>query len=258
VRYDQPMCTILIGLGTDARWPLVIAANRDEFLHRRSAPPRVLLDHPRVVGGLDLVAGGTWMGVTPAGFFAGLTNQPHLPGRTAPRSRGEVVLEVLRLGSEARAWLAALPTAEFQPFNLVFGTADGLTVAYARPGEPTWFEEVPPGFHVLPNDTLNSPRFPKVERARALTDGHLESMTLALHDEWTPPDLPPRPPHLDGATHAAVHRLRVRTPVYGTVSATLLALEPGRVVRYAFAAGDGPFAEVTDRVYEAAPMLGDP
>ncbi len=243
------MCTILLGLGTDPRWPLVIAANRDEFLHRRSTAPQVLSEAPRVVGGRDLEAGGTWMGVTPAGFFAGLTNQPHVPGPAAERSRGEVVLEVLRRGEAAHVWLMALPTAAFRPFNLVFGTAAGLTVAYGRPDRPVWFEPVPPGFHVLPNDVLDSAHFPKVERARALTEGVLESMAAALEDQVTPAELPPRPPHLDAATHAAVHRLRVRTPTYGTVSSTLLALEPDRVVRYAFALADHPFADVLEQVY---------
>ncbi|MCA9525534.1 MAG: NRDE family protein [Myxococcales bacterium] len=231
------MCTFLVGRGTDPRWPLVIAANRDEFYGRRSTGPQVLVDAPRVVGGRDLVAGGTWLGVRPDGFFAGLTNEPRPPGPAAARSRGEVVLEVLRRGADARAWLEALDPADFLPFNLLFGDAAALSVAYGRPGEAMAFAAVPPGFHVLPNGVLDTPTFPKVARAQALVDGTLESLEAALADAQTPTGLPPPPPHLPADVFAAVHRLCVRTPLYGTVSASSVALVPGGVARYRYAPG---------------------
>ncbi|MEZ4470194.1 MAG: NRDE family protein [bacterium] len=242
------MCTFLVGRGTDPRWPLVIAANRDEFYGRRSTGPEVLIDSPRVVGGRDLEAGGTWLGVRPDGFFAGLTNQPRPPGPAAARSRGEVVLEVLRLGAPgARAWLEALEPADFLPFNLLFGDAAALFVAYGRPGSVTRFEEVPAGFHVLPNGELDTPLFPKVARARALVDGTLESLEAALADGHTPSDLPAPPPHLSADVFAAVHRLCVRTFAYGTVSATSVALVPGGVARYHFAPGAPDEVSFLDR-----------
>jgi len=256
------MCTLLIGLQTDPRWPLVIAANRDEFLKRPATPPMRLSEAPRVVGGRDLVAGGTWMGVTPGGFFAGVTNQARAPGPPAPQSRGSAVLHVLTLGEvEAAAqWLRGLVASDYHPFNLLFGTAEDLRVAYARPGEPVEVAAVAPGFHVLPNDILNSPRFPKVERARALTDGTWESMEAALRDTQTPAILPERPVHMPPDVYAAVHRLLVRTPVYGTVSATSVALAPGRVGHYRYAAGGpdlSPFTDFTDQVYDTPGPTGE-
>lgn len=230
------MCTILIGLGSDPRFPVVIAANRDEFYARESTPPQILHADPRIVGGRDMVQGGTWMGVTADGFFVGLTNQRTAEGAAPDRlSRGHVVLDALRLGETAavEAWLRTLHPQAYNPFNLLFGDAAGLRVAYAR--DDLHIAPVPPGFSVLPNDVIDSPAFPKVQRAKALTDGRLESMEQALADTHTP-DVPAEGDWPIDIVRA-LHRLCVQTPTYGTVSATSVALRAGGVARYAFCDG---------------------
>ncbi|MFW5921048.1 MAG: NRDE family protein, partial [Polyangiales bacterium] len=63
------MCTIVVLHHVHPRHPLIVAANRDEFYERPATPPHVLSEQPRVVGGLDRRAGGTWMGVTGGGLF---------------------------------------------------------------------------------------------------------------------------------------------------------------------------------------------
>lgn len=242
------MCTLLIGVGTDPRHPVVIAANRDEFYARRSAPPRVIqAAGPRIVGGVDLERGGTWMGVTDTGFFVGLTNQRTLAGAVQGKaSRGDIVLGALQRSDCAAitTWLSGLDGTRWNPFNLLFGDAAGLRVAYAH-GARIRIEAVPSGFSVLPNDVLDSPAFPKVQRARALVDGSLESMEAALADTHTPADVPPHGTW-PRALVEALHRLCVQTPAYGTVSATSVALRPGGVARYAFCAGrpgEAPFVD---------------
>ena len=73
---------------------LVVAANRDEFYGRPSAPPSEI--EPGVVAGRDLVAGGTWLGMNRHGLFVAVTNR-NAPVRTADaRSRGLLALEALR------------------------------------------------------------------------------------------------------------------------------------------------------------------
>lgn len=241
------MCTILIGVGTDQHAPIVIAANRDEFYARASSPPGILQARgPRIVGGRDLKAGGTWMGVTDGGFFVGLTNQRTDAGPQPDRqSRGALVMDALRHANTAsvEAMLNALDPRDFNPFNLLFGDAGGLKVAYARDAGLR-IDDVPPGFSVLPNDVIDSVDFPKVERAKALVDGSLVSMEQALSDTQTP-EVPKfgRWPH---EIVRALHRLCVQTPMYGTVSATSVALIPGGVVRYAFCdgrPGEAPFVD---------------
>jgi uncharacterized protein with NRDE domain len=246
------MCTIVALSRVRTDLPLVIAATRDEFYARPSLPPRLLAESPvRVAGGRDVSRGGTWMGLTETGFFVGLTNQramaPVAPGL---RSRGEVVLEALRTGDRerVRAYLLGLPAAEFPAFNLLYGDAAGLAVAYARP-EGVTVKDLEPGVWVLANDVLGSREFPKTKRAEALVRdslalpwGELKGVlrkTLGDRDLGAADALPPSPPEspFPEELRRELQALCVRTPLYGTVSATIAAMGPGRVEAYEFAAG---------------------
>jgi len=240
------MCSILILRHVHPELPLILAANRDELFERPTAGPQLLPGTPRIfVPGLDQVRGGTWMGVTDTGFFVGLTNQRGSQTLgVAPRSRGEVVLQTLRAGSleAAERYLDTVDPAAFLPFNLLYGDALQLRVAYARPSSGRLLrEDVPDGIHVLPNDELDSPALPKVARARLLAAEHarLPWPELALRlqellaDHHLPPDeqLPALPPGAPFSRELArqLQALCIHTPAYGTRSSALLALSPGRV-----------------------------
>ncbi len=234
------MCTLLILRHTHPEWPLILAANRDELYERPTTGPQVL-DEPRriLVPGVDRLRGGTWMGVTDRGLFVGLTNQRGtLAERPAPRSRGEVVLEALRAGSlEAiERTLDTMDPAAFLPFNLLYGDADRLRVAYARPeARQLLREDVPAGIHVLPNDVLDSPALPKVERARMLAAESAgrpwpelsRALQAVLADHALPAEEPDASASLPYARQ--LQALCIHTPAYGTRSSTLLALAPDRV-----------------------------
>src|SRR5277367_5504997 len=78
-------------------WPVIIGANRDEMLDRPAqAPARHWPDRPEVIAGRDMLAGGTWLGLSDFGVAAGILNRVGSLG-PAPgqRSRGELVLEAL-------------------------------------------------------------------------------------------------------------------------------------------------------------------
>ena len=85
------MCLILVAWRAHAEFPLLLAANRDEY-HARPAAPAAWWPTPAILAGRDLSAGGTWLGVARDGRFAALTNfrDPARPQRTAP-SRGDLV-----------------------------------------------------------------------------------------------------------------------------------------------------------------------
>ena len=68
------MCLILVAWKAHPDFPLVVAANRDEFFIRPTAPAGWWTDPPGIFAGRDLQAGGTWLGVNREGAFAGLTN----------------------------------------------------------------------------------------------------------------------------------------------------------------------------------------
>jgi uncharacterized protein with NRDE domain len=193
------MCTAVILRNVLADRPVVVAANRDEFLARAARPPEVLVAAPRVIGGRDEVKGGTWLGVSAAGGFAMVTNQRdpqgNDPGR---RSRGELVVALLASGDAAamRALVAAADARDYNPFNLLFGDAAALWVGYGRrDAAAIELAAVPDGVTVLPNDRLESSSFPKVARAHALIDGLVArpwdelraGLLTALADHERPP-----------------------------------------------------------------------
>ena len=81
------MCLVVFAWQVHADYPLVLAANRDEYFKRPAAPAHWWTDAPELLAGRDLEAGGTWMGLSRSGRLAALTNyrdpSRHLPG--APR-----------------------------------------------------------------------------------------------------------------------------------------------------------------------------
>jgi len=88
------MCVMALWLRPASDTPLVVAANRDEFRARPSAPPQAL--EKGIVGGKDLRGGGTWFGVNDRGLFVAVTNR-RAPARVeASYSRGLLALEALR------------------------------------------------------------------------------------------------------------------------------------------------------------------
>jgi uncharacterized protein with NRDE domain len=143
-----------------------------------------------------------------------------------------VVVNALRAGGiEAiERYLDTLNPADFNAFNLLYGDARALRVAYARPSQPLILRaDVPAGIHVLPNDVLDAPGLPKVERARLLAAEHVRKpwplLARALQELMADHHLPDGPPLPERPFQA----LCIHTSHYGTRSSTLLALAPERV-----------------------------
>jgi uncharacterized protein with NRDE domain len=259
------MCTLIVRQGMDEWCATVIAANRDEFYERPASGPQVLSEAPHVVGGRDERAGGTWLGFTNDGLFVGLTNQRTFqPPNPRARSRGELVIDALRTGhyDGVKEYLDGLDPREFNEFNLIYGDGTRLSAAYGRGDSPNVeFEPLGTGVHVLCNDRLDSPDFPKAEEARAEVASipsspweTLEPALISVLGDRSLPDPESLPPWPDDAPFDAevARRLQaicVETPVYGTVSSTLAAISPGRIERYAFRDGppdSAPFVDFTE------------
>jgi len=139
--------------------PLIVAANRDERYARPAVTMTTLREAgPRVLGGRDEVAGGTWLAVNEHGVVAGLTNQPSPADPDASRrSRGELPLAFAAHRSAAGAVAsvcAALDPADYNPCWLLVGDRDSLfSVGLAGGGRPA-VDRLPPGLHVLENAPL--------------------------------------------------------------------------------------------------------
>jgi uncharacterized protein with NRDE domain len=117
------MCLIAFAIGASDQWPLVIAANRDEFLDRPALPLSSWQTQTgqALISGRDLLAGGTWLGTTPAGRIAMLTNVRELNPLAASKSRGELVSKWLEGDMDAQTFMAQTDSAAYGGFNLVLG-----------------------------------------------------------------------------------------------------------------------------------------
>lgn len=158
------MCTLAIYFQAMRDCPLVIAANRDEFLERPAVDPTTLLEYPNVVGGKDLKAGGTWLGISEHGIVAGLLNRrAENGGNLNARSRGLLCLDALRrkTAREAAEFAAHERGSDYNPFNLLMVSRTEAFVAYNR-GESIEVVELKPGLHLLSNLNVNDFECPKI------------------------------------------------------------------------------------------------
>lgn len=181
------MCLVLLALDTHPDCALVLAANRDEFYDRPTAPAAFWKDAPEVLAGRDLRAGGTWLGIDRQGRLAAVTN--YRQGRretVAPRSRGHLVSDYLTSRIDARAHIARVARDDAQlynGFNLICGDARGLHYFSNRQGQA---RALGPGVYGLSNHLLDSP-WPKVTAGKdgltallSTTGGELVSSLFAL------------------------------------------------------------------------------
>lgn len=162
------MCLILFAYQAHPRYPLIVAANRDEWFRRPSAPARFWPDAPQVLGGRDLQQHGTWLGLDRFGRFAAITNfRDPASMRTDAPSRGAIVGDYLKGGAaltpEAYARQLNLERERFNGFNLLIGDAERLV--YLSNREPEW-KVLRPGNYGLSNHLLDT-EWPKVKRGKA-------------------------------------------------------------------------------------------
>ncbi len=166
------MCLILFANEANSRYRLVLAANRDEFYSRPTAPAAFWKEAPEVLAGKDLKSGGSWLGVTRTGKVAAVTNfrGPGKVWENAP-SRGNLVSSFLMSGESPITFFDKLHTQawNYNGFNLLLGNDEGLWWGSNQYEGPP--RRIAPGIHGLSNAFLDTP-WPKVEHGkRAL--GHL-------------------------------------------------------------------------------------
>ena len=243
------MCLIAFALHASSRCPLVIAANRDEFLDRPTVP-LARWKTPAgqtIVSGRDLRAGGAWFGITPGGRIAFLTNVREAGVQAAPRSRGELVTRWLESPGDADAFftrLAAEPLA-FAGFNLVVGDF-GRNQWHWVTNRPSnghqamdlHHEALGPGVYGLSNAALDSP-WPKTTRLKSVlaqslqaheTAGDLSALqtdlcqALGSRERTSAANLPAT--GISQAREEAMSSAFVEFPeyAYGTRSSTLLTV----------------------------------
>ena len=166
------MCLLVVVSRLDRDTPLVVGANRDERLDRPAVPATVLHDAaPRILGGRDEEAGGTWLAVNEHGVVAGLTNRPAPEGRDpARRSRGELPLALAMHRDAAAAvddFVTHFNPADYNPAWLLVGDRTSLFALDMTAGSRPVAEALGPGVHILENNPLHEPS-PKADNVRTL------------------------------------------------------------------------------------------
>jgi uncharacterized protein with NRDE domain len=233
------MCLLVFNYDQHPDYSLIFAGNRDEFYERPTAAADYWADAPHVLGGRDLKAGGTWMGITTSGHWAVVTNIRE-PGayREDVQSRGALVADYLRDEPDPRAYLEQVEADadRYNGFNLLLGTPSSL---YYVSNRESGIHTVEPGIHGLSNDRLDTP-WPKVQRAKRGMQARLQrneatvdSLLALLDDRRLAPDdqLP--------ETGLGKERERMLSPLfiegdrYGTRASTVLLMGRDGTVTFA-------------------------
>lgn len=159
------MCLILFAYKAHPNYPLILAANRDEFYARPTQRAHWWEEYPGIFAGKDLKAGGTWMGIHRSGRIAALTNYRDLslPQKDGP-SRGELVTNFLLDDGGTERYLASVQNVGhlYNGFNLLVGNADDL---WWYSNEAEHIKKIQPGIHGLSNHLLNT-SWPKVDKGK--------------------------------------------------------------------------------------------
>ena len=229
------MCLLVLAWQAHPRYRLVVAANRDEFHERPTAPLAKWPAPENILAGRDLRANGTWLGLDRRRHFGVITNFRELqrPRPEAP-SRGALIPHYLQGDESAAAYLGRLATEapRYSGFNLLL--TDGDSLWYASNRAAGFARPLPPGVYGLSNQFLDTP-WPKLRRVRQRFDAWLRDPVNAsasglfslLDDRKTATadeELPQTgiTPEWERVLSAPF----VLNPDYGTRCSTVLLLEP--------------------------------
>ena len=225
------MCLVFLSIQNHPRYKLIIAGNRDEFYNRRTAPAGYWEDHPNVLGGRDLEAGGTWLAVTQHGKIGLVTNyrDPQRIDPNAP-SRGYLVSDYLTGEESPDRYLKKISTngKRYNGFNLILGDTDSLWY-YSNYREG--IQQLGPGFFGLSNHLLET-SWPKVLRGKekirpvlAMDIIDPEILFEILYDDQVADDILLPQTGLAIERERALSSMFIKTEGYGSRCSTVILVD---------------------------------
>ena len=215
------MCLIVLAWRKHPDFPLIVAANRDEFHARPAAPAAFWEDQPGILAGRDLEARGTWMGVSRSGRFAAVTNFRGAFEPRAAESRGSLVTRFLAGSDKPGPYTAHLQKTLYSGFNLLATDGEELWWTSNRDGTP---RNLAPGIYGLGNALLDSSDVEPAKQAFADTIPAVEVLFSVLA------------------------KARILNPQYGTRCSTVLL--KGERTRYVERSFNPDGSEIDTRHFE--------
>ena len=222
------MCLIFLSFNQHPDYPLIIAANRDEFYDRPASSIGLWPEYANILAGKDLTGGGTWLGVTKSGYFAMLTNFRDMVNikANAP-TRGKLVLDYLAGEFDASNYLQALDASAslYNGYNIILGT---LNDPWYYSNQNHEIFRIGTGLYGLSNALLDT-KWPKVEMGKEKFKQIIEQESLDfeaifsfMYDKTLAPDEKLPDTGIGYEKEKLLSSMFIELPGYGTRNTTLL------------------------------------
>ena len=234
------MCLLLISHKTVPGYPLILAANRDEFFQRPTASLsfwRSAKKGIKILGGRDLQEGGTWLGIRENGRFAAVTNFREMQSGSGCRSRGEVVTDFLEDDGSCEDFLHGLGSggSRYRGFNMICGDRENIHYFSNRLQTPSKLSQ---GIHGLSNHFVNTD-WPKVRRGKrflhkALIQGSVsvDKLFAFLQDDLQPLDDELPDTGVGLMWERILSPIFIKSPGYGTRSSAVVLFHDDGLVEF--------------------------
>ncbi len=233
------MCLIALALDAHENYPFILIANRDEFYKRPTKEAGFWEDQPEILGGRDLQAMGTWLGITKTGHIAALTNYREPGEAPKSRSRGNLPTQYLSANHHAEHYMKSVREKKdaYNGFNLIAGTFHELYYYSNRQEQITRIQK---GIHAVSNHLLNT-SWPKVDRIKCELSKYLADHQELDTDElfqllsFSEPEPDSKLPH----TGVPIEWERMLSPIYissdtyGTRAQTVITVTKEGLVTFA-------------------------
>ncbi len=224
------MCLLLISYNTHPEYPLIIAANRDEFYKRQTENAHFWNEHPDLLAGKDLEAGGTWLGITKRGRFSAITNYRDMKSiKSNAPTRGKLVTDFLLSElSPLKYGHTLFDKAEtYNGYNLLFSDSESF---YYFSNQTKELKQLSAGNYGLSNHLLDTP-WPKVVKSKKAFANSTSSAKIStddlfdiLSDDRVAEDNQLPETGLDLELERAVSPIFIKSDRYGTRSSTVLLI----------------------------------
>lgn len=228
------MCLLFLALHHHSKYKLIIAGNRDEFYERKTAPADYWPDHPEILGGRDLEAGGTWLAMSKTGRLSMITNyrDPKNIISHAP-SRGNLVSDFLLQNNSPQQYLDQInPGKEkYNGFNLITGVAGALTELWYLSNYKEGVAKITDGVYGLSNALLDT-TWPKVTEGKKKFEQVIQEKVILpdalftmLRDDHMAADdqLPNTGVGLD--RERVLSSMFIKSPGYGSRCSTVILID---------------------------------